>query len=71
MDFMEQILMNEYPQFRRIWVQRSKYSLCVTVFPLEANAQYQILTRQGIYHGFGQDTDINDVRSMIDEHLRK
>lgn len=71
MNTIEQIVSQEYPQFRRIWVQRSKYGLCVTVFPSDTNASYQILTRQGIYHGMGQDTDINDVRSMIDEYLKK
>ncbi len=55
--------------FRRIWVGRSKYSLCVTLFPIDHNGPYRILTRRDLYHGFGQDTDPNHVIDMINKHL--
>lgn len=55
--------------FRRIWIGRSKYSLCITLFPIDPHGRYRILTRKNIYHGFGQETNPNDVLDMIAVHL--
>lgn len=51
--------------YRRVWIQRSKYSLCVTLFPISGD--YRILTARDIFHGFGQETTVNDVLSLLKE----
>ena len=55
--------------FRRIWVGRSKYSLCVTLFPIDPHGPYKILTRRDLYHGMSQATDPKDVLDMITVYL--
>lgn len=55
-----------YPLYRNIRVQRSKYSICITLFLV--NGLYQILIKRDIYHGFGQEIDFNDLTNLINEH---
>ena len=63
---MEQEVLNLFSdRFRRIWIQRSKYRICVTLFPHGLNNPYRIITTDTIYHGFGQDTNIEDVINLI------
>ena len=59
-------LLTLYPLYSNIRVQRSKYSICITLFL--RNGSYQILTRRDIYHGFGQEVDFNDLVNLINEH---
>ena len=69
---MEQVVMSMFPGvFRNLWIQRSKYSLCLTLFPSDPRFGYQILTRKEIYHGFGQETNLRDVTDMITSYLGK
>ncbi len=58
-----------FPQFRKIWIQRSKYSLCLTLF--DYNGGYRILTSKNIYHGFSQKTTIEEVNSLIQSIVLK
>ena len=42
---MEQLLENHFnDRFRRIWVQYSKFSTCVTLFPINRLENYRIIT---------------------------
>lgn len=42
---MEQLLVNHFgDRFRRIWVQYSKFSTCVTLFPINPLESYRIIT---------------------------
>lgn len=63
---MEQEILNRYSDlYSRIWIQRSKYRLCVTVFPHVG--QYRMfISQDDLYHGFSEETNIEDVISLID-----
>lgn len=42
---MRQLLENHFSgRFRRIWVQYSKFSTCLTLFPVDMSQPYQFVT---------------------------
>lgn len=42
---MEQLLVNHFSdRFRRIWVQYSKFSTCITLFPIDRTQSYRFVT---------------------------
>lgn len=41
---MEQELLPHFPAYRRIWVQYTKFSTCVTLFPVNTFGEYTIVT---------------------------
>jgi len=44
---MEQLLVNHFSdRYRRIWVQYSKFSTCITLFPIDRQQSYQFVTAQ-------------------------
>ena len=67
---MEEQLQLEFPQFKRIWLQRSKYSVCVTLFPAYGS-QYRMLFLKECYHGMGQKMEYEPIRQLISEFVNK
>jgi len=42
---MEALLQSRFSdRFRRIWVQYSKFSTCITLFPIDMTQNYQFVT---------------------------
>lgn len=63
-------LENEHSDvFRRIWVDRSKYNLCVTAFPLGISENYLIAItvkrNKALYHGMSQETRFEDAEELL------
>ena len=52
-------------KFRRIWVQRSKYSVCLTLFPIEPNSHYKIVTRREVLHGMSEEIPLDLLVEMV------
>jgi hypothetical protein len=52
-----------YERYRRIWVQRSKYSVCLTLFPRSGG--YRIVTSHDLFHGFGQQMEFEQLVEII------
>ena len=65
-NFAVQLMDLFWERYRRIWVQRGKYSLCITLFPIEGH--YTILTRKNIYHGYAQEVNFEDVLELVNEY---
>lgn len=66
MNSFEKILLERYTEFRTIWVERSRYSLCITAF--EINGGYKIFTSRNIYHGFSEPTRIEDCIELMERN---
>jgi hypothetical protein len=56
-------------RFRRIWVQRSKLSVCITLFPKSIAEPYKIITLMNAYKGIEQETKIGPLRIAIQQFL--
>ena len=69
---IESMLLEEHSSlFRRIWVQRSKYSLCVVAFPTDVKRSYLMGVTRDIYHGLSDPTRIEDVRQLFQRILER
>ncbi|MEO6302543.1 MAG: hypothetical protein ABIP51_05170 [Bacteroidia bacterium] len=67
MRLFELRLMSLYDlEFKRIWVQRSRYSLIITLFPRNQEG-YKIITRKDIYHGFSDEVNFETLLEMIEQ----
>ena len=55
--------------FSRIWVQRSKYSLCLTLFPVDRTQTYKIVVKKAMYHGFSQLTTYEELVSLVNMNI--
>lgn len=54
-------------RYRRIWVERSRYSLLITVFPIDKNSSYQMFIKKDIYHGFSQETTFEECLELLNQ----
>lgn len=64
---LELQLENQYPQFRRIWVQYSNYRgyrMCITLFP-HGHDKYQMII------GSINQLNFENVNLLIQEYLEK